>query len=281
MKRSIAVFMLFAGFAPLLTAETNALVEVVLFKNWKIKNEWNFGNLTIQNTGSESFLLAKTADDFDLGQLSTRSLDNKLDGPPGGTSYDKAYEGINMFEEGFQPLAVGEKRVYEGRRFLLPVRVPFAETMHFKVSVYLGNGTFIDSSPLTVNGVVPDSEEYVATVINNKFVKQGKKGVYPKKLVAVTYKTERWLYSTSVTGGGYYPICPVSLKGKLHVEPYNNAELFKIWDEDKSMIYNMYSNLIVEGPEENDVLGKWTREKKNEVKAHNEEVRRRQPLKEK
>ena len=44
---------------------------------------------------------------------------------------------------------------------------------------------------------------------------------------------------------------------------------------DKSMIYNMYSNMIVEGPDENDVLGKWTRDKKREVQAHNDEVRRK------
>jgi len=275
MKKRCVMIVLFTCIAPLLLAETNALIEVKLFKTWVVKGERNFGNLMIQNTGTEPFLLAKTADDFDIGQLSTRSLDNKVHGPAGGISYDKAYEGIRMFGEGFQSLAVDEKKVYDGRKFLLPARAPFAETMTFKVSVYLGSEIFVDSPPLTVNGVVPDSEEHVATITNNKFVKQGKEGVYPKKLVTVTYKTERWLYQKSLTGGGYYPVCPVSLGNKIRVEPHNDAELFRIWDGGKSMIYNMYSNMIVEGPDENDVLGKWTRDKKKEVQAHNDEVRRK------
>ncbi len=65
MKNAIMI-VLFTCIAPLLLAETT-LIEVKLFKTWVVKGERNFGNLMIQNTGTEPFLLAKTADDFDIG----------------------------------------------------------------------------------------------------------------------------------------------------------------------------------------------------------------------
>ncbi len=278
MKKCCAVIVLLAGFTPLLFAETNALIEIKLFKTWVIESEWGYGSLTIENTGTEPLLLAKTAEDFDIGQLSTRSLDNKVCGPAGGGSYDGAYKEIELSGDGFEMLPVGEKKVYDGRKFLLPVRTSFSEVMQYKVSVYFGNGAFVDSAPLTVNGVVPDSEEFVTTIGHNKFIREGKKKGPEWKLIAISYKNERWLYKTSITGGGYYPICPVSLKNKIRVEPYDDALLFRIWDGDKSMIFHMSKGMIMEGPEENDVLGKWTRDKKKEVKAHNNEVRRKKAL---
>ena len=275
MKKRCVMIVLFVGFTTLLFAETNALIEVELFKTWVIRGEWGVGNLVIQNTGTVPLPLAKTAEDFDIGQLSTRSLDNKVCGPAGGGSYDGAYREIGLYGDGFTMLPVDEKKVYDGRKFLLPARAPFAETMTFKVSVYLGSGIFVDSPPLTVNGVVPDFEEYVATIGHNRFIREGKRKGPEWKLIAISYKSERWLYKTSLTGGGYYPICPVSLKNKIRVEPYDDALLFKIWDGDKSMIFHMNKSMIMEGPDENDVLGKWTRDKKKEVQAHNDEVRRK------
>ena len=274
MKKRCVMIVLFTCIAPLLLAETNALIEVKLFKTWVIKGEWNFGNLVIQNTGTEPFLLASAPEDFEMGQLDTRSLDNNRGGET-PSMREELYRLITDEGGKFVPLSVGEKCVYAGRKFHLPQRSSFSETMRFKVSVYLGNGFWLDSEALTVSGVIPDSEEYVATITNNKFIKQKKIGVDHWKLVLITYKEERWLYKTSITGGGYYPVCPVSLGNKIRVEPHNDAELFRIWDGDKSMIYNMYSNMIVEGPDENDVLGKWTRDKKKEVQAHNDEVRRK------
>jgi hypothetical protein len=41
------------------------------------------------------------------------------------------------------------------------------------------------------------------------------------------------------------------------------------------MIYDMYKSVIVEGPDENNVLGKWTRERKQKAEADNAEVRRK------
>lgn len=138
----------------------------------------------------------------------------------------------------------------------------------------------MDSEPCTVNGVVPDSMEEISTIANNTLARQGKNLYVRSKLVAVTYRNERWLYKKSIpkpeliwSGKYCYPICPVGLTNEIRVEPYDDAYLFKIWDGDKSMIYDMPKNDIVEGPDENNVLGKWTREKKKEVDAHNAEVR--------
>ena len=282
MKKRCVMIVLFVGFTTLLFAETNALIEVELFKTWVISTEWCYGGLTIENTGTEPFLLAKAAYDFEAGQLSTRSLDNQLSGPTDGGEYDGMYKEINLSGDGFEMLPVGEKKLYEGRQFLFQPRVPFSETMQFKVSVYLGNGFFLDSKPITVHGVTPDSEEYVATIRHNKFAREGKNKGPERELVAVTYRNERWLYQKSLpvpqlslSRPLYYPVCPVSLKNKIRVEPYDDALLFKIWDGDKSMIFHMNKGMIMEGPDENDVLGKWTRDKKKEVQAHNDEVRRK------
>ena len=273
--------MLFVGFTTLLFAETNALIEVELFKTWVIGTEWCYGGLTIENTGTVPLPLAKTVEDFEMGQLATRTLDNQATVCGGGPP-DLMHRDIAEVGEGFEMLPVGEKKLYEGRQFLFPPRAPFSGTIQFKVSVYLGNGFFLDSKPITVHGVTPDSEEYVATIRHNKFAREGKNKGPERELVAVTYRNERWLYQKSLpvpqlslSRPLYYPVCPVSLKNKIRVEPYDDALLFKIWDGDKSMIFHMNKNLIMEGPDENDVLGKWTRDKKKEVQAHNDEVRRK------
>ena len=274
MKKRYTIITMLVGIAPLLFADTNALIEVKRFKTWVVKNEQNFYAIAIKNIGTEPILLAKTTDEFYLGQLSTRSLDNKLGSPPGGPiTYDEAYEEIEMFEKGrFEPLPVGETRVFEGRKFLLSSRAPFAETMQYKVSVYLGNNFWLDSEPLTVHGIIPDSEEYVATVGEANF---------PCDLVAVTYKSERWLYVKTLpneqlrsAGGSYYSICPVSLTNKIRVEPHDGKSLYKIWDGGTSMIYRDGQTIIVEGSDEHNVLGKWARERKQQAEADNAEVRR-------
>ena len=55
----------------------------------------------------------------------------------------------------------------------------------------------------------------------------------------------------------------------------DDATLFKIWDGDKSMIYHLIKSVLTEGPDENNVLGKWTRERKQKAEADNAEVRRK------
>lgn len=279
MKKKHCLFaMLFVSPAPLLFAETNALIEVKLFKTWVIGTEWICGSLTIENTGTEPLPLAKTAVDLDIGQLSTRSLDNSVVAQSAGGSYELNYREITLSGEGFEVLPVGEKKVYEDRRFLFTSCVPFSETMRFKVSVYLGNGVVADSAPLTIYGVVPDMEESIAPITNNKLVRQGKTNGPKWDLVAITYRNERWLYKKSPQKRLYSPVCPVSLKNKIRVEPYDDALLFRIWDGNKSMLFHMSKSMIVEGPDENNVLGKWTREKMKEVKAHNNEVRRKKAV---
>lgn len=284
MKKRCLIAMLYVGLVPLLFAETNALIEVELFKTWVIGTEWCCGGLTIENTGTVLLPLAKTAEDFEIRQLATRTLDNKIGDLCRGGPPDLMHRDIAEGGEGFEMLPVGEKKLYEGRRFLFLPRVPFSETMQFKVSVYLGNGFFIDSKPVTVHGVIPESEECVATIGHNKFIRAGKRKGPEWELVVITYKDERWLYKKSlpipqlnISGASYIPVCPVSLGNKIRVEPYDNALLFKILDGDKSMIFHMNKGMIMEGPDENDVLGKWTRGKR-EVQAHNDEVRRKKAL---
>jgi len=248
----------------LLFAETNAVVEVKLFKNWIVKGERNFCNVAIKNTGTVPLLLAKDVFEFYTGQLSIRSLDNKQGSPVAGIiSYDQAYEEIEEWGKGFEPLPIGETRVFEGRKFRLPIRMPFSEMIQYKVSVYLGKGVWLDSEPLTVNGVVPDAEEHMATItdVNGS-----------RDLVAVTYKNERWLYLKTTS---YWSICPISLTNKIRVEPHDGERLHKIWDGDKSMIYRDGQMILLEGPDENDVFGKWTRERKQRAEADNAEVRRK------
>jgi len=122
---------------------------------------------------------------------------------------------------------------------------------------------------LTVKGVVPDSEEHLAT-INNK--KRNVNDLY--KMVAVTYKGERWLYKKSKFNN-YFPVCPLSLTNKIRIENYDDEEQFRIWDGDKSMIFHLSKSVLTEGPDENNVLGKWTRDRKLKAEADNAEVRRK------
>jgi len=264
MKKSLTLLAMLIGMTPLLSAETNAQIEVKFFKNWIIKGEGNFGNLAIKNTGTEPFLLAKDAFDFQTGQLVARSLPNKK-----SVKWDpeEEYRLIALDDGEFFNLSPGETHVYDGRKFYLPVGTAFSEEMGFVVSIYLGNGFWLDSEPLTVKRIIPDSVEELPPVKDNTRNLQDP----PRKMSAITYKNERWLYY-----GNVYPICPLSLNGKIRIEPHDGAGLFKIWDGDKSMIFDMYrGGVIVEGSDEHDVLGKWTRERKQQAEADNAEVRRK------
>jgi len=272
MKKCYGTLATLIGVAPLLFAETNALIEVKFFKDWMIKEERTFANLAIKNTGTDPILLAKDAFDFEEGQLTSRLFSN--------TSTQKAdsmrnefYGYITQGGKGFFELPLGETHVYDGRKFYLPVP---ATGEKFVVSVYLGKDFWLDSEPLTLNEVTPDSEEKVTTIqdrVNTHILFD---------LVAVTCKNERWLYTktlpnerTRSAGCIYYSICPISLMNKIRVEPHGDRNLFKIWDGDKSMIYNMGLGSISDAPDENDVLGKWTRERKQKADADNAEVRRK------
>ena len=53
------------------------------------------------------------------------------------------------------------------------------------------------------------------------------------------------------------------------------GRLYKIWDGEKSMIYQDGVCMLLEGPDENDVFGKWTRKRKQRAEADNAEVRRK------
>ena len=169
------------GIASLASAETNALIEVKLFKDWVIKGEeipHNF-NIAIKNTGTDPILLAKEPVYFETGQLAMRPLPHKLDR---GLKQEDEYQMIIWGGGEFIRLLSGETHVYVWRKFFLDKRIPFSEEMHFVVSIYLGNGFWLDSEPIMLKGVVPDSEEKVATVGDADF---------PSDLVAVTYKDER------------------------------------------------------------------------------------------
>ena len=261
------MFGLFQQFA---FAETNALIEVKLFKTWVIPDELAFVNLSIKNTGTTPILLFEDAADFSAGQLATRRL--------GKFSYiggDRTSGSYSMlaWDHPFFKLPSGETHVYVGRKFLL--YPPFSREQ-FVVSVYLNNGFWLNSEPMTVNDVTPDSEEKLATINDGRNLDK------PSDLVAVTYKNERWLYirinpNSRYPGsiGNCVPICPISLTNKIRIEPHDGKRLHKIWDGDKSMIYEMGSSLILEGPDENDVFGKWTRERKQQAEADNAEVRRK------
>jgi len=261
------------------SADTNALIEVKLFKDWVIKGECDFGNLAIKNTGTEPILLFKNPVDFEGGQLLTRPLPRN---PYADRSQENHYQVIQEDGEFFNLLSE-ETHVYEGRKFHLgDYRYVFSDEMRFTVSIYLGKGFWLDSEPLTVKGVIPDSEEDVAIIKHNELARQGKSDGSPRKLVLVTYKNERWLYVKSLpisqipnSGGAYYPVCPVSLTNKIRVESYDDALLFKILDGENSMIFHMTKSILTEGPDENNVLGKWTRERKQRAEADNAEVRRK------
>jgi len=242
-------------------AETNALIEVKLFKTWVIEGELNFVNLAIKNTGTSPIRLFEDAVAFEAGQLAVGRLDKgKYVGGDMTVGLYRSY----AWDEPLFELPPGETHVYEGRKFLLSL--PFSEEK-FVISVYLNNGFWLDSEPLTVTGVVPDSEEILATV------NDGRNLHILRELVAVTYTNERWLYEK--LGGGYYPVCPLSLAHKIRVEPHDGKGIYKIWDGDKPMIFDLCKSLILEDPDENNVLGKWTRERKQRAEADNTEVRRK------
>ena len=272
MKKCCLMITLLINSASLLFAEPNAVIEVKLFKTWVIKGEQDFFSLAIKNIGTEPFLLAKDTFEFSTGQLFARSLDNKSVGSTGTFwfSCDEEYKTIE-WGEGFEPLPAEETRVFDGRKFRLVVRVPFAETIQYKVSVYLGNNFWLDSEPLTVNGVLPDAIEDLEAVKDNTRNLQDP----PRGLMTVTYKNERWLYIKSMSGKGCYSVCPLSLTNKIRVEPHDGGALFKIWDGDKSMIFHMHQMMLLEGPDENNVFGKWTRERKQQAEADNAEVRKK------
>ncbi|MCL2105159.1 MAG: hypothetical protein FWH21_08955 [Kiritimatiellaeota bacterium] len=255
MKKRYTIITMLAGIAPLLFADTNALIEVKVFKDWIIDGECNFGNFVIKNTGTDPLPLAKRALDFESGQL---------------TIFASEHESLQEREGWFKGMGGGlfllpseETHVYEGRTFFIENR---DGKLYFKMPVYFGNGVWIDSEPVTFNRVVPDSVEPVVTLtdINGSH-----------DLFAVTYKSERWLYKKSVTSNNRYPVCPLSLTNKIRVEPHDGTRLYKIWDGDKSMILQKGTSLILEGPDENNVFGKWTRERKQQAEADNAEVRRK------
>jgi len=262
MKKMIQVSMILSLLQLSALADTNAFIEVKLFKNWVIKGEVSFGNLAIKNTGTEPILLAKDAFDFEGGQLCCVKERGVI---------DELYRDISKYG-GFFELLQKETHVYDGRKFYLEYSNPFSEEMRFTVSVYLGNGFWLDSEPLTINGIVPDSEEHLTTItdVNGKY-----------NLVAITYKNERWLYKTMPsrlardTKTLYFPVCPLNTTNKIRVEPYDNKEQFRIWDGDKSMIFHLSKSVLTEGPDENNVLGKWTRDRKQKAEADNAEVRRK------
>jgi len=257
------------GITPLVFADTNATIEVKLFKTWVIAGEQfeqNF-NVAIKNTGTDPIRLAQAPFHFDMGQLALRPLPRKPDSLEEDKRQEREYRTITASSRGgFFELPPRETHVYEGRKFfIIGETLSFAEEMRFTVSVYLGNGFYLDSEPVTLKGVVPDSEEKVTTIGDANF---------PCDLVAVTYKDERWLYAKSPKGY-YYEICPVSLTNKIRTEPHDGKALHKIWDGDKSMIYRDGQSILTEGPDENNVFGKWTRERKQKAEADNAEVRRK------
>jgi len=247
------------------SAETNALIEVKLFKDWVIKREEVGGNfnLAIKNTGTTPIRLAKHPVNFDIGQLVVRPLPRNPNTADETDRQEFEYQmAVRNGLGGFFELPPGETHVYEDRKFLK--QFPFSEEMRFTVSVYLSKGVWLDSELVIFKGVTPDSEEKMATVGNANFLRD---------LVAITYKNERWLYTK--LGGNYFSVCPLSFANKIRVELHDGKRLHKIWDGDKSMIYELGQSIFTEGPDENDVFGKWTRERKQRAEADNAEVRRK------
>ena len=268
MKKRQTLVIMFSCVTSILLASTNALIEVKLFKDWVIEGERSFGSIAIENTGTTSFLLAKDSVAFESGQMDTRSYDTKQGGYT-ESMRNHLYEAISLEgdDSEFFSLSPGETHVYEGRKFLLSQRSSFSEEMRFIVSVYLGKSFWLDSEPLIVKGIVPSSFEQLAMIKD----KTRNNHEPARELAAVTYKNERWLYYSN-----FYPVCPLSLMGKVRVEPHDGKGLFKIWDGNKSMIFNMYrGGIIVDGSDEHNVLDKWTRERKQKAEASNAEVRRK------
>jgi len=250
------------------SAETNALIEVKLFKDWVIKGEempHNF-NIAIKNTGTAPILLIKHPAFFSVGQLSMRPLPRKRDTAKENEKQEQEYQMAHTGKDGLFELPPEETHVYEGRKFFIHEKFPFSEEMRFTISVYLSKGVWLDSEPVRLKGIIPDSEEHIATITD---------GVNPHQyeLIAITYKNERWLYTK--LGGYYFSDFPLSLTNKIRVEPHDGKRLHKIWDGDKSMIYELGQGTLLEGPDENNVFGKWTRERKQRAEADNAEVRRK------
>jgi hypothetical protein len=269
MKKTMLI-MMFGLFQMPVFAETNILIEVKLFKDWMIKDErmWGSFNLAIKNTETEPLRLFKHPFDFEVGQLAVRTLPHNTNMPSWvGERREQDYQGMALSGawkvdgcEVFFELPPGETHVYEGRKFSVLDYIPFSEEMRFTVSVYLGKGFWLDSEPVIIKGVVPDSEEYLATItdVNGS-----------RDLVTVTYKNERWLYTK--LSRVYAPRFPLSLTNKIRVEPHGNT----IWDGDKSIKHDINLGLISEAPDENNVFGKWTRERKQRAETDNAEVRRK------
>ena len=134
--------------------------------------------------------------------------------------------------------------------------------------MYFNNGFWLDSAPLTFNKVTPNSEDFLTTINDGRNLHSN------WDLVTITYKSERWLYTKR--GGLYFSVCPLSLTNKIRVEAHDGGRFHKIWDGDKSMIYQMGTGMLLESPDENNVFGKWTRERKQKAEADNAEVRRKQ-----
>ena len=262
MKKRYTMIALLITSTPLLFAEMNAHIEVKLFKDWVISGEVNIGTIVVKNTGTVPLPIAKNPAYFDMGQLAQSKSGNK--GPR-----ESDYKGIERHGGGFISLPPGETHVYEGYKFHIENPDPSSDEMHFTFTVYFGNEVWIDSEPVNLNEVVPDSIEHVATLtdVNGS-----------RDLVAVTYKNERWLYTRLSSrrrneGDLFFPDFPLSLTNKIRVEPHEDKGVYKIWDGDKSMIFHMTKSILLEGPDENNVLGKWTRERKQKADADNAEVR--------
>jgi len=266
MNKRYTMIALLASSASLLSAEMNAHIEVKLFKTWVIEGEVNFGNIVVKNTGTVPLPIAKNPAFFDMGQLTQSKFGNE-------GLRESGYKGIERHGGGFISLPPGETHVYEGYKFHIENPDPSSDDMHFTFTVYFGNGVWIDSEPVNLKQVVPDSKEYLATIHNKK---NNTNDLY--KMVAVTYRNERWLYKSATSrirneGDLFFPVCPLSLTNKIRVESHDDESLFKIWDGEKSMIYHLSKSILLEGPDENNVLGKWTRERKQKAEADNAEVR--------
>jgi hypothetical protein len=259
MKKRMQLILALNVFQLTAFAELNALIEVKVFKTWVIDGEVSFGNFVIKNTGTDPLPLAKNPAYFNMAQVLQFKSENAV-------FRESRYQGIERHGGGLFYLPPGETHIYEGQTF-------FIETLdgelHIKMSIYFGNDVWIDSEPVTFNRVVPDSVEQLATITD---------GVNPDQyeLRIVTYKNERWLYTK--LGKSCFSDFPLSLTNKIRVEPHDGRNQHKIWDGDKSMIYQIGTNLLLEGPDENNVFGKWTRERKQQAEAENAEVRRKKAL---
>ena len=247
------------------------MIEVKLFKTWIIPRESSaFGNLAIKNTGTAPILLAKDVINFEIAQLDTH-LANSTSQSKQDPTRDTDFKMYVLDDHQSFELQSGETHVYEGRKLYFDP--PWSEKP-FVVSIYQGKGFWLDSEPLNVSRVTPDSEEFLADINDGLN--------FPSiwTLVTVTYKNERWLYKKSLprernSGGNYYAVCPLSFTNKIRVEPHQGHGIYKIWDGENPMIFDIKKSMLLEGPDEHNVWGKWTRERKQQAEADNAEVRRK------